>query len=219
MEQATGVLVRSSTGGYVHEGPPRGHRPATAPAGQFLLRSPLAAEDATVRGPDNGAQPTRSVDLVLKLLERAAEAVDSDRAAAKDCIARASSLLRTDHRANGDCRDATTSSARGGLAAWQVRRLTEHIDAALASTIRMHDCASIARLSTSHFRRAFKVSFGVTFSGYLSRRRVERAQEIMMTTDQPLCHVARRCGFADQAHFSRVFRRFVGASPAVWRRL
>jgi AraC-like DNA-binding protein len=74
-------------------------------------------------------------------------------------------------------------------------------------------------LSTSHFRRAFKVSFGVTFYKYINRRRVERAQEMMVMTDQPLCQIARQCGFADQPHFTRVFRRLVGSSPAIWRRL
>jgi transcriptional regulator GlxA family with amidase domain len=48
---------------------------------------------------------------------------------------------------------------------------------------------------------------------------VERAQKMMVMTDQPVCQIARRCGFADQSHFARVFRRLVGPSPADWRRL
>jgi AraC-like DNA-binding protein len=97
--------------------------------------------------------------------------------------------------------------------------VTRHIDATMGSNIRTEDCATIARLSTSHFRRAFKASFGETFFAWLSRRRVERAQEMMVMTDQPLCRIARQCGFADQSHFTRVFRRLVGPSPGSWRRL
>jgi AraC family transcriptional regulator len=59
----------------------------------------------------------------------------------------------------------------------------------------------------------------VTFHRYIYQRRVERAQKMMVTTDQPVCQIARRCGFADQSHFARVFRRLVGPSPADWRRL
>jgi AraC-like DNA-binding protein len=59
----------------------------------------------------------------------------------------------------------------------------------------------------------------MTFHTYVSRRRVERAKEMMVTTDQPLTAIASRCGFADQSHFGRVFRRLVGPSPGDWRRL
>ena len=98
--------------------------------------------------------------------------------------------------------------ARGGLTPWQVRQVNRHIDEALASTIRTDDCASAARLSNSHFRRAFKVTFGLTFFRYVNQRRIERAQELMVMTDQPLCQIAEQCGFADQSHFTRVFRRW-----------
>ena len=59
----------------------------------------------------------------------------------------------------------------------------------------------------------------MTFYRYVYQRRVERAQEMMVTTDQTLCQIARQCGFADKSHFARVFRRLVGPNPAAWRRL
>ena len=107
---------------------------------------------------------------------------------------------------------------RGGLAGWQVQRVTKHVDAALESTIRARDCAKIVRLSTSHFSRSFKVSFGETFRDYVTRRRTERAQEMMIMTDQPLCEIALCCGFADQSHFTRVYRHRIGSNPGSWRR-
>jgi len=148
--------------------------------------------------------------VVMTLLDRAAETIDNDRAAARDCITRASALLQAENE--------RVKFARGGLAPWQMLQVTRHIDGALASTIRTRDCAKIVRLSTCYFSRAFKVSFGETFSRYVARRRTERAQELMMMTDDPLCQIALCCGFADQSHFSRVYHRQVGASPASWRR-
>jgi AraC-like DNA-binding protein len=50
------------------------------------------------------------------------------------------------------------------------------------------------------------------------RRRVERAQGLMLSTDAPLSAIALDCGLADQAHLSRLFRRIVGESPRAWRR-
>ena len=191
------------------------------PVPRILLEHPASGGDHASGTISNIVlQPIPLVNVVIGLLDRAAEAMDSDRAAARDCISRATALLQKDHdRASRECRDKTTTLARGGLAPWQMRQVIMHVDATLASTINTDDCAAIARLSTSHFRRAFKLSFGMTFYKYVYQRRVERAQEIMVTTDQTLCQIARRCGFADKSHFTRVFRRLVGPSPATWRRM
>ncbi len=196
------------------------HAPTTRPAPGFLLQHAFPGREAA---PDAIGSPVRQiplVGLVIELLDRAAEVVDSDRAEAKDCITRATSLLQRDNGHADRERGATpTTLARGGLTPWQVRQVNRHIDETLASTIRTDDCASAARLSTSHFRRAFRVTFGLTFFRYVNQRRIERAQEMMVMTDQPLCQIAEQCGFADQSHFTRVFRRVVGPSPALWRRL
>jgi AraC family transcriptional regulator len=166
------------------------------------------------------AQQLPLAGVVIKLLDRATAAIDADRAVAKYYIARATALLQANRdSADRVCRGGTAKLSRGGLSSWQARLVTRHIDVALASTIRTDECAAIAKLSNSHFRRAFKESFGTTFYSYVSRRRVERAQELMVMTDRPLHEIASRCGFADQSHFIRVFRRLVGPSPADWRRL
>ncbi len=109
-------------------------------------------------------------------------------------------------------------ATRGGLAPWQVRRVTEHIEEHLSSTIRLQDLASIARLSHSHFCRAFKESMGHPAHAYVMRRRVHRAQGLMLTSAESLSQIAALCGMADQAHFCKLFRRLVGESPNAWRR-
>jgi AraC-like DNA-binding protein len=99
-----------------------------------------------------------------------------------------------------------------------VRRVTEFIEENLSSTIRLQDLAGIARLSHSHFCRAFKESVGHPAHAYVMRRRVERAQGLMLTTGEPLSQIAALCGMADQAHFCKLFRRLVGETPNAWRR-
>ena len=108
--------------------------------------------------------------------------------------------------------------ARGGLAPWQVLRTKAHVEANLDSTVRAGDLAAIARLSPGHFSRAFKGSLGVAPTAYIAGRRVARAQALMLTTNDPLCQIALACGFYDQSHLTRVFRRCAGASPRDWRR-
>jgi AraC family transcriptional regulator len=113
---------------------------------------------------------------------------------------------------------APTHATRGGLAPWQVRRVTDYIEEHLSSTIRLQDLAGVARLSHSHFCRAFKESLGHPAHAYVMRRRVHRAQGLMLTSGESLSQIAALCGMADQAHFCKLFRRLVGESPNAWRR-
>jgi AraC-like DNA-binding protein len=112
-----------------------------------------------------------------------------------------------------------TEDIRGSLAPWRVRRIITHVDANLDAALRVEDLARLTRLSLSHFCRAFRSSFGCSPHRFITHCRLERAKELMLRTDVPLLQIAIECGFADQPHFSRVFLRFVGISPARWRRV
>ncbi|WP_159107319.1 helix-turn-helix domain-containing protein [Azospirillum sp. B4] len=161
--------------------------------------------------------------VVVKLLDDAGDILDSDRDAARACIARAAAFLRGEALPEAAARPRhldtpPAETARGGLAPWQIRRVVSHIDANLAGTIRMDDCAMVTRLSTRYFSRAFKCSFGMPPHAYIVQRRIQQAQHLMLTTQEPLCQIALACGLCDQAHFSKLFRRIVGLSPSTWRR-
>jgi AraC family transcriptional regulator len=107
---------------------------------------------------------------------------------------------------------------RGGLAPWQIRQLKTHIQANLDGALRVGDLARLVRLSPWHFARAFTSSFGCSPHRFVMLRRVERSQGLLLTTDAPLHQIALECGLADQSHFSRTFLRFVGETPAQWRK-
>jgi AraC family transcriptional regulator len=156
---------------------------------------------------------------ITELIEHAEIALESDRNAARDCITRALALLRN-VRPSAEC-TAPSASAKpqsGGLAPWQVSRVTAYIDTHLESTIRAQDLTQIVKLSVSRFFRAFKVSFGTPPLEYVARRRIDLACELMVATDQSICQIALACGLCDQSHFCRVFRRIIGVSPSAWRR-
>jgi AraC-like DNA-binding protein len=113
---------------------------------------------------------------------------------------------------------ATVHTPRGGLAPWQVPKLTTYIESHLDSAIVTADLAALAKLSTFHFCRAFRESFGESPHQYVMRRRVERAQGLMLQTNLSLAQIAIECGLADQAHLNKSFRRFAGERPSAWRR-
>lgn len=110
------------------------------------------------------------------------------------------------------------ADGRGGLAPWQKRKIDRYLRDNLEHSIRMDELANEVRLSVSHFCRAFKKSFGETPHAHVVRLRLELAQRLMLTTDDPLGQIALSCGLADQAHLSKLFRRTFHDTPNAWRR-
>jgi transcriptional regulator GlxA family with amidase domain len=104
------------------------------------------------------------------------------------------------------------------IAPWQVRCLQGHIAANLQTGIRIADLAGIVRCSSYRIRRVFKNNFGCTPHQYLIRRRVERAQRLLLMSDDSVTKIAAECGFVSQSHLSYLFHRIVGERPGRWRR-
>jgi len=162
------------------------------------------------------------------LLRAAHDMLAPDRQSVEDCLSLALARLQgtdggRDHAilVPDDAASAAGAGkslpAKSGLAAWQMRRVTAHIDAHLAGSIRNRDLAAAAKLSCGYFCQSFKDSFGCPPHSYIMRRRVERAKELLETTTMPLSQIALDCGFSDQSHFSRIFRRVTGEVPRLWR--
>jgi AraC-like DNA-binding protein len=173
---------------------------------------------------DNDALSLAALRKAVEELSKALSlSLENERDSAEECIQRADAMLQVapPRPASGLVGLATKAPAgpiRGGLAPWRIRRVTLHIETNLDTTVRTRDLAALVELSTFHFCRAFRDSFGDSPHGYVMRRRLERAQGLMLTTNTSLGQIAIDCGLADQAHFNRLFRRFVGESPGAWRR-
>src|ERR1700751_1194200 len=154
-------------------------------------------------------------DELPKLISAAAATLDRDRATARACLQGAVELLSL--TAEGRPVQAAIW-IRGGLAPWQKRLVTTYIASNLGSTIRVCDLARLARLSVGHFFRAFRESFGEPPLIHITRRRIQHAQSLMVNSEASLSQLGLDCGMHDQSHFTRVFRRFVGINPGIWRR-
>lgn len=105
------------------------------------------------------------------------------------------------------------------LTQWQANRVTEYVTANLACDISINDLAAICRLSPGHFAHAFSTTMGMPPHRYVLGRRIARSLEMMVLTELSLSEIALGCGFADQSHYSRVFRSRIGVSPGKWRRI
>lgn len=107
---------------------------------------------------------------------------------------------------------------RSPLAAWQLRRAVEYLDENCDRNIRLEELAALAGLSQSHFSHAFKASTGMAPHQWQTNARIERAKQLLLKNEASLTTISAEAGFSDQAHFTRVFRKVVGTTPASWRR-
>ena len=166
-----------------------------------------------IRIPGHGRPPDHGIAEIDRLLGTIQEALRFDLTRATEDAALLANLL---------ARKASEPSPQrpmwGGLAPWQMRKIRRHIEDGLDDKLPIEAIANLIPLSTPHFSRAFKQSFGETPHAYIVRARVERAKTLMSTTSESLSQIALACGLADQSHLCRLFRKFTGATPAAWRR-
>jgi AraC-like DNA-binding protein len=111
-----------------------------------------------------------------------------------------------------------TRIAQTALAPWQERRAKELLSSRLDGNIFISDLATECGLPTSVFLRAFRQSTGFTPHRWLIEYRVQQAKQLLArSTDMRLDDIAQACGFANQTHLVRVFKRITGLHPEMWR--
>jgi AraC-like DNA-binding protein len=98
-----------------------------------------------------------------------------------------------------------------------VRRAVVHLDERWDRPVALAELAAVARLSRFELVRRFSAQVGLPPHAYQLNRRVDRARRLLLAGDTP-AQVAAACGFADQPHLTRTFRRLVGVTPAHFAR-
>jgi AraC family transcriptional regulator len=117
-----------------------------------------------------------------------------------------------------DRRPQSEPQFRGGLAAWQQRMVTAHIDEHLGETIPLATLAQLARLSPYYFCRAFKQSFGVPPHRYHTSRRIEHAKAMLATRTHSVTEIGLTVGYSETSSFTAAFRKAVGLTPSAYQR-
>ncbi len=169
--------------------------------------------------PSGGGVDAEALLSVARLIQEAGQALWSDAGRAQRCMRQAVALLEAGApRGDRDVR-ATERSNVSALAPWQIARALTFLDENLAGKITLQQLAAATRLSVSYFSRAFRVTMGERPYTFVTLRRISKARSLLLSTEMPLSDVALECGLTDQAHLSRVFRRYVGVSPAAWRKM
>jgi AraC-like DNA-binding protein len=113
--------------------------------------------------------------------------------------------------------DGAVDRQMRALQKWRLKRVVEYVDNHLSGKITLLDLAAVAGLSRMHFAAQFRAATGFRPHEYLLRRRIQRAEELLRLSTMTLVDIALTVGFQTQAHFTTVFKRFVGDTPYQWR--
>lgn len=108
-------------------------------------------------------------------------------------------------------------STRIGLTTAQLRHVEEFATENISREITLTEMAEVAGVSRFHFAHMFKRSMGVPPHQWLISRRLDRAKDLLRTTDLSITEIAFEVGYQSQSHFGHVFRRATGMSPRTWR--
>lgn len=100
----------------------------------------------------------------------------------------------------------------------QLQPAMEYMEQNYRSSILVHELAEQTNLSTSHFHRLFKHTFGISPLQYLLTLRIERAKPLCSSGAYTVQEVAEQVGFDDAYYFSRVFKKVTGLSPTDYGR-
>lgn len=112
---------------------------------------------------------------------------------------------------------ADTRSRTGGLAPWQERLATEMMSRDFSAGTSLAMLADSCRLSLSHFAKAFRETLGVSPHQWLIHYRLEEAKKLLASEHMSIADIASACGFADQSHFTRAFKKYADEPPGLWR--
>jgi transcriptional regulator GlxA family with amidase domain len=98
-----------------------------------------------------------------------------------------------------------------------LRRARDHMDRYFAEPLDLARLAAVAGVSKYHFVRCFEAAYGETPIRYLTRRRIERAQDLLRAANLTVTEVCMIVGYASLGSYSARFRRLVGESPTRYR--
>ncbi|GMK48640.1 response regulator transcription factor [Paenibacillus glycanilyticus] len=99
-----------------------------------------------------------------------------------------------------------------------VKEAIQYVDERLHEPVTMRDIADHLHMNASYFSVLFKEQTGLTFSDYLTRRRVQRAKELLTNTRLSINEIAEKAGYQTAKYFVKVFRSHEGVSPGQYRK-
>jgi AraC family transcriptional regulator len=151
--------------------------------------------------------------LMLNMVEEAASGCPGGKLYGEAlCISLASYLM-----SRYGAMDRRAPKAGGTLSRMLSARVEDYMISNLDRNISLAELGELVGLSPHHFSLVFKNTFGTTPHQYLLMQRVEKAKRLLASGEQSIGEAALEVGFANQSHFTRMFRRLSGETPREYR--
>lgn len=98
-----------------------------------------------------------------------------------------------------------------------IQKCKKFIDEKYGEDLTLESLALKYHFNNAYFSNLFKEYVGISFTKYLTKVRVEKAQKLLVTTHYPMSDIAKLIGISDPAYFNRIFKKEVGISPNKYR--
>lgn len=99
----------------------------------------------------------------------------------------------------------------------RIRTVISHIRQNLSKPIDVEGLADMACMSKDHFIRIFKKEIGETPNAFITKKKMETAELLLITTDETIKAISARVGYDDNSYFNKTFKRYSGVSPQRYR--
>ncbi|MBN2616696.1 MAG: PocR ligand-binding domain-containing protein [Spirochaetales bacterium] len=106
---------------------------------------------------------------------------------------------------------------KNGHKATLLKPALKYIDEHYKEKLYMDNMAYLCNISSGYFSKIFKIETGENFSNYVNIVKLNKAMEILETSDEPIANIALDLGFEDCGYFIKVFKKHVGDTPANYR--
>ncbi len=101
----------------------------------------------------------------------------------------------------------------------RINEITDFIDANVNQSLSPPEIAEKFFISYSHLRNIFKAETGVSITEYINRQKIAMAKEYLTNSDMTIKEIAYIVGYADEHYFMRVFKKFTGTTPNLFRKI
>ncbi|MBT2661708.1 response regulator [Bacillus sp. ISL-45] len=99
-----------------------------------------------------------------------------------------------------------------------IRKAIIYIDRNLKEEFTLKDVAAHVHLNPSYFSVLFKEQVDLNFSEYVTRRRIQRAKELVLSTTLPINEIAEEVGYKTAKYFIKIFKEIEGMTPSAYRK-
>lgn len=106
---------------------------------------------------------------------------------------------------------------KGGIGPRRLRLVLDYIEENLANDLSMAELGAVVEMSPCRFARVFREAMGLPPHQFVLRKRIARARAMLEASSIALTEISTSLGFESQSHFTAVFRRLVGTTPAAYR--